>query len=114
MTLCQAWKWNEAEQEFHRALALNANSANTHYFYAVEFLIAQKRLDQALAELRTAMSLDPLSPIINTNYASVLTMAHRYGSRSRNSRGSAGRPRFKPAITSYRCLYAATDILARP
>ena len=38
---------------------MNPNSANTHYFYAMEFLIAQKPLDQALSELHTAMSLDP-------------------------------------------------------
>ena len=109
MTLCQAWKWNEAEQEFHRALALNANSANTHYFYAVEFLIAQKRLDQALAELRTAMSLDPLSPIINTNYASVLTMAHRYGeSLAQFQKALQGDPGFKPGHYKLSLLYAAT------
>jgi tetratricopeptide (TPR) repeat protein len=38
----------------------------------------QKRMDQALGEFRTALSLDPLSPIVNTNYAVVLTTAGRY------------------------------------
>jgi eukaryotic-like serine/threonine-protein kinase len=78
MALCQAWKWSEAEQEFRRALELNPNSANTHYFYAMEFLSPMKRTDQSLEEFRTAMSLDPLSAIVNTNYAAVLTTAHRY------------------------------------
>jgi serine/threonine protein kinase/Tfp pilus assembly protein PilF len=109
MTLCQAWKWNEAEAEFHRALALNPNSANTHYFYAVEFLIAQNRLDQALEELRTAMSLDPLSPILNTNYASVLTMAHRYEeSLAQFQKALQADPGFKPAHYKLSLLYAAT------
>ncbi len=109
MTLCQAWKWNEAEQEFQRALALNPNSANTHYFYAVEFLIAQNRLDQALQELRTAMSLDPLSPILNTNYAAVLTMAHRYDeSLAQFQKALQADPGFRPAHYKLSLLYAAT------
>jgi eukaryotic-like serine/threonine-protein kinase len=109
MTLSQAWKWNEAEQEFHRALALNPNSANTHYFYAMEFLISQNRLDQALEELRTAMSLDPLSPILNTNYASVLTMAHRYDeSLAQFQKALLADPGFKPAHYKLSLLYAAT------
>jgi eukaryotic-like serine/threonine-protein kinase len=109
MALCQQWKWNEAEQEFRRALALNPNSANTHYFYAVEFLISQNRLDQALEELRTAMSLDPLSPILNTNYASVLTMAHRYEeSLAQFQKALQADPGFKPAHYKLSLLYAAT------
>jgi len=109
MALCQAWKWKEAEQEFQRALALNPNSSNTHYFYAMEFLISQNRLDQALEELRTAMSLDPLSPILNTNYASVLTMAHRYEeSLAQFQKALLADPGFKPAHYKLSLLYAAT------
>jgi serine/threonine protein kinase/tetratricopeptide (TPR) repeat protein len=108
MAFCQEWKWNEAEQEFQRALALNPNSANTHYFYAMEFLVPQKRLDQALSELRTAMSLDPLSPILNTNYASVLTMAHRYDeSLAQFQKALQADPGFKPAHYKLSLLYAA-------
>jgi eukaryotic-like serine/threonine-protein kinase len=109
MALCQAWKWKEAEQEFQRALALNPNSSNTHYFYAMEFLVAQNRLDQTLQELRTAMSLDPLSPILNTNYASVLTMAHRYEeSLAQFQKALLADPEFKPAHYKLSLLYAAT------
>ena len=105
---CQAWKWNDAEQEFRRALELNPNSANTHYFYAMEFLVAQNRLDQSLAELRTAMSLDPLSPILNTNYASVLTMAHRYDeSLAQFQKALQADPAFRPAHYKLSVLYAA-------
>ena len=109
MALCQAWKWNEAEQEFRRAIELNPNSANTRYFYAMEFLVSQNRLDQALEELRTAMSLDPLSPILNTNYASVLTMAHRYDeSLAQFQKALLADPGFKPAHYKLSVLYAAT------
>jgi TolB-like protein/tetratricopeptide (TPR) repeat protein/tRNA A-37 threonylcarbamoyl transferase component Bud32 len=108
MTLCQAWKWNEAEQEFRRALALNPNNANTHYFYAVEFLVPQNRLDQALEELRTAMSVDPLSPILNTNYALVLTMSRRYEESLAQFRKTLqADPGFKPAHYKLSLLHAA-------
>ncbi len=108
MALCQEWKWSEAEQEFQRALALNPNGANTHYFYAMEFLVPQKRLEQALSELRTAMSLDPLSPILNTNYASVLTMAHRYDeSLAQFQKALQADPGFRPAHYKLSLLYAA-------
>jgi tetratricopeptide (TPR) repeat protein len=109
MALCQAWKWNEAEQEFRRAIELNPNSANTHYFYAMEFLVSQNRLDQALEELRTAMSLDPLSPILHTNYASVLTMAHRYDeSLAQFQKALLADPGFKPAHYKLSALFATT------
>ncbi len=108
MAICQEWKWTEAEQEFHRALALNPNSANTHYFYSMEFLVPQKRLEQALEELRTSMSLDPLSPILNTNYASVLTMAHRYDeSLAQFQKALLADPGFRPAHYKLSLLYAA-------
>jgi len=78
LALVSAWKWSEAESEFRRALELNANNASAHYFYAYGVLAPQKRIDQALGEYRTALSLDPLSPIVNMNYALTLMMAHRY------------------------------------
>ncbi len=78
MALASAWKWNEAESEFRRALELNPNNAAAHYFYAYGVLAPEKRMDQALEEYRTALSLDPLSPIVNMNYALTLMMAHRY------------------------------------
>jgi Tfp pilus assembly protein PilF len=64
--------------EFRRALELNPNNATAHYFYAFTFLVPEKRIDQALLEFRIALSLDPLSPIVNTNYATTLMIAGRY------------------------------------
>jgi eukaryotic-like serine/threonine-protein kinase len=78
ISLAEARRWSEAETEFRRALELNPNNATAHYFYAYTFLMPQKHMDQALEEFRTALSLDPLSPIVNTNYAVVLTTAGRY------------------------------------
>ena len=72
------WKWREAEQEYRRAIELDPNSATAHYLYAFSLLVPEKRFDQALDEFHTALALDPLSPIMNTNLATTLMDAHRY------------------------------------
>jgi eukaryotic-like serine/threonine-protein kinase len=76
--LASVWRWGDSEQEFRRALQLNPNDANSHYFYVTYFLIPQNRIDQAEGELRTALSLDPLSPVMNMNYGILLMLARRY------------------------------------
>jgi serine/threonine protein kinase/tetratricopeptide (TPR) repeat protein len=78
VALTNAQKWNEAEQEFRRAIELNPNDATAHYFYAFLFLMPQNRIDQALDEFRIALSLDPLSPIMNVNYGLTLVVARRF------------------------------------
>jgi eukaryotic-like serine/threonine-protein kinase len=70
--------WSGSETEFRRALELNPNNANAHYFYALNVLIPQKRIEEAVKEFQTALALDPLAPIINMNYALTLMMARRY------------------------------------
>ena len=71
-------RWAEAETHYKRALELAANDAHLHYFYAFTYLVPMGRTDDALKEFRSALSLDPLSPIVNTNYAYTLYIAHRY------------------------------------
>ena len=78
VALTNSLKWNEAEQEFRRAIELNPNDATAHYFYAFLFLMPQNRIDQALDEFRVALSLDPLSPITNVNYGLTLVVARRF------------------------------------
>jgi tetratricopeptide (TPR) repeat protein len=72
------WKWNEAGTEFQRAIELNPNNANAHYFYAFNYLMPINRLEEAQAEFRQALSLDPLASIVRTNYALSLVAAHKY------------------------------------
>ncbi len=76
--LSSTYKWSEAEPEYRRAIELNPNNANAHYFYAFTFLMPLNRIDQSLEEFRVALSLDPLSPIVNTNYGLTLMVAQRY------------------------------------
>jgi serine/threonine protein kinase/Tfp pilus assembly protein PilF len=103
-----ALRWSEAEQEFRRALELNPNSAATHYFYAMEFLIPQNRLEQGLEEFRAALALDPLSPIMNANYAVTLMIARRdEESEVQFKKAIEHDPRFGPAHLKYSQLLAA-------
>jgi len=58
------WDFAGAEREFRRAIALKPSYATAHQWYA-EFLRFMNRPDEALAQSRTAMRLDPLSPGIS-------------------------------------------------
>ena len=71
-------RWSEAEPEFRRAIELNPNNAAARYFFAFGYLAPQNRMDEALEQYRTAISLDPLSSIINTNYGVMLMEARHY------------------------------------
>jgi eukaryotic-like serine/threonine-protein kinase len=78
MALANSFRFSEADAEFRRAIQLNPNYATVHYFYAISCLLPENHMDQALEEMRTALSLDPLSSIVNTNYALTLMTAKRY------------------------------------
>ena len=111
--LTMGWRWSEAEPEFRRAIELNPNNASAHYFYAFSFLIPQKRIDQALEEFHTALSLDPLSSIVNTNYAVTLMVAGRYPvSLSQFQKVLERDPAFAPAHYKLSQLYATTGHFA--
>jgi eukaryotic-like serine/threonine-protein kinase len=71
------WDWAGAEREYKRALELNPGYATAHQWYA-EFLIATGATESALAEIRRAQELDPLSPIIQTSVGWLLHFARRY------------------------------------
>jgi serine/threonine protein kinase/tetratricopeptide (TPR) repeat protein len=71
------WDWRGAEDHYTRAIALNPRYATAHQWYA-EFLSAMGRPDDALAEIRRASAIDPLSLIVNAVEANILYMARRY------------------------------------
>jgi len=62
------WDWSGAEAEFRRGIALNPNYATAHHWRA-NLLETLGRFDEALAEIRQALELDPLSPVINSDVA---------------------------------------------
>jgi len=61
------WDWSGAEEEFRQAIALNPNYATAHHWFA-HLLRVLCRQDKALAEIKLAKEIDPLSPIINANF----------------------------------------------
>jgi adenylate cyclase len=67
-----------AAREFRRAIELQPNNATAHQWYGNGPLDSLGRFDQAIAETKRAVELDPLSPIINTDRAYPLYYARRY------------------------------------
>lgn len=68
------WDWPGAEEEFHRAVALDANCAALHQAYG-SFLLSIGNTPEALHELRLAQRLDPVSPAVNVEAAWALYVA---------------------------------------
>ncbi len=71
------WDWPGAEREFQRALELNPSYAAVHHSYS-RYLAAMGRVDDALAEIKRAEVLDPISPILKANTAMILYFGRRY------------------------------------
>lgn len=72
------WDWAGAEREFRRALELSPGYPSAHQAYALVCLVPTGRLDEALAEVTRAYTLDSLSLFINTSVGMVLNYGQRY------------------------------------
>jgi len=102
-----SYKWTEAEKEFKRAIELNPNSATPHYFYAFTLLLPLKRFDEAFEQYNIALSMDPLSPIMNLNQATMLMNAHRYPEAlAAFEKVSQSDPNFQPTHFKFSQYYA--------
>jgi TolB-like protein/Tfp pilus assembly protein PilF len=71
------WDWRGAEKEYQRAIELNPNYATAHQWYA-ECLSMLGRHNEAIAEIKRAQRLDPLSLIINQGVGGKYLYARRY------------------------------------
>jgi TolB-like protein/DNA-binding winged helix-turn-helix (wHTH) protein/Tfp pilus assembly protein PilF len=69
------WDWDSAEKEFKLAIELNPGYATAHHWYAWH-LTEMGRNNEAIAEMRKAEHLDPLSLIISADMAEILLVAH--------------------------------------
>jgi tetratricopeptide (TPR) repeat protein len=56
------WDFKGAEEYFKRALELNPNNSMTRGFYS-NYLVTQRRFDEAIQEAKLGRNLDPLSAI---------------------------------------------------
>lgn len=77
ISMYRDWDWEGAERRYRLAIARNPNYATAHQWYA-EFLTAMGRFDDALAEIRRAKEIDPLSAVINAGEVWTLYFARRY------------------------------------
>jgi TolB-like protein/DNA-binding winged helix-turn-helix (wHTH) protein/Flp pilus assembly protein TadD len=69
------WDFDSAGKEFQRAIELNPGYATAHQWYAWHLSLLS-RYDEAIAEMRKAENLDPLSLIINADLAELLVLTH--------------------------------------
>ena len=67
-----------AQTEFLKALELNANYSNAHLFYAGAYLTPMGRHEEAIAEMKKALELDPLSLPLNNMMGSTYLWAGDY------------------------------------
>jgi TolB-like protein/DNA-binding winged helix-turn-helix (wHTH) protein/Flp pilus assembly protein TadD len=71
------WDWAGAEREYQRAIELDSNDAYAYQSYAV-FLNLMKRSDEAMAAIKRAEQLDPLSPSVSSVKGYTYTWQHRF------------------------------------
>jgi TolB-like protein/DNA-binding winged helix-turn-helix (wHTH) protein/Flp pilus assembly protein TadD len=71
------WDLESGGKEFRRAIELNPGYATAHHWYAWHLALL-RRYDEALAEMKKAQNLDPLSLIIDADLAELLALANSY------------------------------------
>ena len=68
----------ESTREFERSIELNPNYATAHQWYGRLMLLMLGQFDRAIAEVKRAVELDPVSPIIHADLGTIYTFARRY------------------------------------
>ncbi len=74
---CFDWDWPTAEGHFRRAIELRPNYPTAHHWYG-EFLSTAGRFEEAVASLRQALALDPLSLAVGTDLGATFYYAGDY------------------------------------
>ena len=85
--LAYDWDWAGAEQSFRKATLLNPDCVTAHQWFALYFN-ALGRTNEALAEVRKAGQLDPLSPTVKTALAETYYFARRFPEAEAASRAA--------------------------
>ena len=69
--------WNVVDREYKRAIELNPGYATAYHWYS-GYLSGMGRHSEAIAAVKKARELDPLSPRINANVGFILYFARQY------------------------------------
>lgn len=102
------WDFQTADREFQEAITLNPSYSRAHQWYGV-FLAYMGRFDQAFSELTRAQSLDPFSPIIQSDIAVTYYLNHQNQEAvTRLHNILEANPDFIPALTNLGYILAAS------
>jgi TolB-like protein/Tfp pilus assembly protein PilF len=71
------WDWEGAAREYRRAIELSPSDVDARLQYS-HYLLAIGRLDEAVAQGKKALELDPLSPVIHDHLGALDIAAGRY------------------------------------
>jgi serine/threonine-protein kinase len=71
------WEWELSDKSFRRAIELNPNYATARHWYAGGLLF-RGHFEEAIAEFKGALTVDPHSLIINVTLGHAYIMARRY------------------------------------
>jgi tetratricopeptide (TPR) repeat protein len=75
---CLAFDFTGAVNDFERAIKLNPNDSTAHHWLGNHPLTCLGQMERAMAEMKRAQELDPLSLIINTNIGYTSMFSGRY------------------------------------
>ncbi len=97
-----------AEREFLKAIDVNPNSPNAHFFYSNCFLMPMGRKAQAIAENKRAVEIDPLSLPINNFMGMTYMLAGDDGSAYRQFEHTIAMDPNFPLVHEYFSVFLMT------
>jgi tetratricopeptide (TPR) repeat protein len=71
------WDWSGAEKDFDRALKIDPNNLDAHFFHGMLYM-ALGRFSEALVHIERAEQLDPLSAAVQSGFGRILYRARRF------------------------------------
>jgi TolB-like protein/Tfp pilus assembly protein PilF len=77
LTWLHEWNWDEGERGFNRALELDPNYSTAHQWYAI-YLTSMARHEDAIAKIRRAQEINPISIVIGLDMARTYYFARQY------------------------------------
>jgi TolB-like protein/Tfp pilus assembly protein PilF len=106
------WNWEEAGQEFLRAIELNPSYVSAYQWYGA-FLNTRGRFEEAQTAQKCARELDPFSLISNLNVADSFFFSRQYDRAVKHLVAVLEQePRFFPALLQLGRVYVQMELYA--